>query len=53
MTLPIRAPSEGSRPLHLSRLLALRLILPAGDAVIARPALARYGVTEPTIQESL
>jgi uncharacterized protein (TIGR02678 family) len=35
----------------LTRLLALRLILRAGDAVIARPALARYGVVEPTIQD--
>jgi uncharacterized protein (TIGR02678 family) len=37
----------------LTRLLALRLILPSGDGVIARPALARYGVTEPTIQDTL
>jgi uncharacterized protein (TIGR02678 family) len=37
----------------LSRLTALRLIRRAGQAVIARPALARYGVAEPTIQDML
>ena len=35
----------------LARLRALRLVTWSGDVVTARPALARYGVTEPTIQE--
>lgn len=37
----------------LARLRALRLVTWSGDVVTARPALARYGVTEPTIQEAM
>ncbi len=37
----------------LARLRALRLVSWSGDAVTARPALTRYRMTEPTIQESM
>ncbi|MEU8221410.1 TIGR02678 family protein [Kribbella sp. NPDC048915] len=37
----------------LTRLRALRLVIWSGDVVSARPALARYGITEPTIQEMM
>ncbi|MEU4292758.1 TIGR02678 family protein [Kribbella sp. NPDC026596] len=36
----------------LTRLLALRLISRTGNVVVARPALSRYRVAEPTIQET-
>jgi uncharacterized protein (TIGR02678 family) len=35
----------------LDRLEALRLVYRTGEFVTARPALARYGLTDPTIQE--
>jgi uncharacterized protein (TIGR02678 family) len=37
----------------LGRLRALRLVSWSGDVVTARPALTRYRMTEPTIQESM
>ncbi|GAA1580190.1 hypothetical protein GCM10009789_37480 [Kribbella sancticallisti] len=44
---------RGLATVALTRLRALRLVTWHDDVVTARPALARYGVAEPTIQEAM
>ncbi len=44
---------QGLAATALARLQALRLVTWSGELVTARPALARYGVDEPTIQAAI